>query len=53
MIHAFKISDKHYIFDVESNNLFGVDELLFCVVKNLDLSNYSTQEIQEAKAELW
>jgi len=52
MIHAFKISDKHYIFDVESNNLFGVDELLFCVVKNLDLSNYSTQEIQEAKAEL-
>ena len=52
MIHAFKISDKYYIFDVESNNLFGIDELLFRIVKNLDLSNYSAQEIKEAKAEL-
>lgn len=52
MVHAFKINDCFYLFDVESNNLFRVDELSFSLVNGLSLEKFSLQEINEAKHEL-
>lgn len=52
MVHAFKISDRFYIFDVESNNLFNVDELIYSIIEKQDLSGFSAEEIAEAKAEI-
>lgn len=52
MVHAFKNNGNFYLFDVESNNLFNVDEVVFCVVKNCDLDKFDTTEIKEANAEI-
>ena len=52
MVHAFKINDYFYLFDVESNNLFRVDELAVSIVKGENLEKFSLQEIDEAKREL-
>ena len=52
MVHAFKNNGNFYLFDVESNNLFNVDEVVFCVVKNCDLDKFDNTEIHEANAQI-
>ena len=54
MIHAFKILETHYIYDVESGSLHIVDELVFALInKNAEiLKNYNKKEISEATKEI-
>ncbi len=52
MVHAFKNNGNFYLFDVESSNLFNVDEVVYNIVSNGDLARFEKSEIDEALSEI-
>lgn len=52
MVHAFKNNGNFYLFDVASNNLFNVDEVVYNIVSNGDLARFEKSGIDEALSEI-
>lgn len=52
MVHTFKINNKHIIYDSESGSVFEADKLTASLLCGGDVSEYSAQDIAQAKQEI-